>query len=164
MDDGVAVDVADGGHDAVLQFLLRGDADVAEHGARQLREEAFDQIEPRAVLGGEHEGEAALGLRGQPRVGLPGDVRGMIVENECDRSGRRIGGVEPLQESDELARSMSFFDAGVHDPRHKIDAGEQAQRSAADIFVIARDARMAARDGRQVRGRRSDRLHPRLLS
>jgi hypothetical protein len=41
MDDGIAVDVADGGHDALLQFLLGGDADVAEHGSRQLREEAF---------------------------------------------------------------------------------------------------------------------------
>ena len=30
VDDGCAVDVVDGGHDAVLEFLLGGDADVAE--------------------------------------------------------------------------------------------------------------------------------------
>ena len=41
MDDRLAIDVIDGGHDAVLQFLLRGDPDVAQHRAGQLGEEAF---------------------------------------------------------------------------------------------------------------------------
>ena len=59
MDDGCSVDVVDGGDDAVLEFLLGGDADVAEDGAGELGEEAFDQVEPGAVLGGEDEGEAA---------------------------------------------------------------------------------------------------------
>jgi hypothetical protein len=34
MDDGMAIDVVDGNHEAVLEFLLRCDTDVAEHLAR----------------------------------------------------------------------------------------------------------------------------------
>ena len=52
MDDGVAIEVIRGGHDAVLEFLFGGDADMAQHRAGELGEEAFDEIEPRAVLGG----------------------------------------------------------------------------------------------------------------
>ena len=68
MDDGMAIDVFDGGDDPVLEFLLGGDADVAERGAGELGEEALDQIEPGAVLGGEDELEAALALAGEPRL------------------------------------------------------------------------------------------------
>ena len=49
MDDGVAIEVIHGGHDAVLEFLFGCDADMAQHRAGELGEEAFDQIEPRAV-------------------------------------------------------------------------------------------------------------------
>ena len=42
----VGVDVIEIGEDACLEFSLRCDANVAEHRARHLREEAFHQIEP----------------------------------------------------------------------------------------------------------------------
>ena len=48
-----------GGHDAVLEFLLGGDADVAQDGARELGEEPLDEVEPGAVLGREGEFEAS---------------------------------------------------------------------------------------------------------
>ena len=89
MDDGVSIEVIHGGHDAILEFLFGCDADMAQHGAGKLGEEAFDKIEPRAVLGGEDEFEAARGLIGKPSFGLLGDVRGMIVEDQLDR---RVGG------------------------------------------------------------------------
>jgi len=50
MDDGMTIEMVDGGHEAVLEFLLGSDADMAEHRAGELGEEAFDQIEPRAVF------------------------------------------------------------------------------------------------------------------
>jgi hypothetical protein len=46
MDDGMLVEVVDGGHDAFLEFLLGGDGDMAEEGAGELGEEALDKIEP----------------------------------------------------------------------------------------------------------------------
>jgi len=58
VDDGVSIEVIDGGHDAVLEFLFGCDADVAQHRAGELGEEAFDEIEPGAVLGREDEFEA----------------------------------------------------------------------------------------------------------
>ena len=42
----MAIDVVDGSHEAVLEFLLRCDTDVAEHRAGELGEEAFHKIEP----------------------------------------------------------------------------------------------------------------------
>ena len=45
------IEVIHGGHDAVLEFLFGCDADMAQHRAGELGEEAFDEIEPRAVLG-----------------------------------------------------------------------------------------------------------------
>ncbi len=51
MDDGAFVDVVDGGQDALFEFLLGGDADMAQHRASKLGEEAFDEVEPGAGLG-----------------------------------------------------------------------------------------------------------------
>ena len=51
MNDGIRVEVVDGGHEALLEFLLGGDADMAQHRASKLGEEAFDEVEPGAVLG-----------------------------------------------------------------------------------------------------------------
>ena len=69
--------------------------------------------------------------------------------------------VELLQEGDDLARTMSLLDAGVDHARQKVDAGQQ--RAMPDIFMVPRQTRMARRDGRQVRRRRSNRLHAGLL-
>ena len=46
MKDGIAIEFIHGGHDTLLEFLFRCDADVAQHRAGKLREEALDEIEP----------------------------------------------------------------------------------------------------------------------
>jgi hypothetical protein len=51
VNDGIAIEEVHGGHDAIPQFLFGRDADVAQHGAGQLGEEALDEVEPRAMLG-----------------------------------------------------------------------------------------------------------------
>ncbi len=51
MDDGVSIEVIDGGDDAVLEFLFGCDADMAQHRAGELGEETFDEVKPGAVLG-----------------------------------------------------------------------------------------------------------------
>jgi hypothetical protein len=83
VDDRVAVDMFDTGHDALLEFLLRGHADVAEDRSGELGEEAFDEVEPGAMLGREGELEAAGPACGEPRLGVPGrcgrnDYRGSV--------------------------------------------------------------------------------------
>ena len=113
MDDGFAVGEVDGGEDSLAQFVQGGDANVAERGARELGEETLDEIEPGAMFGCEHEGEAAFGLLGEPGLGFLGYMSGMIVEDDLDRGRRRVGGVEPFEKLDELARAMSVLDAGV---------------------------------------------------
>ena len=55
MNDWIAVEVIDRGHEALLELLFGGDTDVAQDGAGQLGEEAFDEVEPGAVLGSEGE-------------------------------------------------------------------------------------------------------------
>ena len=70
VDDGFAVEVIHGGHDAVFEFLFGGDADMAQHRAGELGEETLDEIEPRAVLGGKDEFEATDRLVREPSLGL----------------------------------------------------------------------------------------------
>src|SRR5271157_5362251 len=113
MDDGVSVELVDGGHDALLEFLFGCDADVAQDGAGELGEETLDEIEPRAVLGREGELEATGRLLGEPSLGLLGDVRRMIVEDQLDRRMARIGGVEELEELNEFAAAVAVLDEGL---------------------------------------------------
>jgi hypothetical protein len=58
---------------------------VAQHGARCFGEKTLDEVEPGTVFGGEHKGEAAVRLSGQPGLGLPRDVRRVIVQDDLDR-------------------------------------------------------------------------------
>src|ERR1700746_2524293 len=98
MEDGVAVDVVDSGGEAVLEFLVGCDADVAEHGAGELGGEALDEIEPGAMLGGEDELESAGRLLGEPVAGFFRDVRRMIVEDQLDRGVRRVSRIKQVEE------------------------------------------------------------------
>ena len=58
MDYGVAIEVINGFDDAVLEFLLGCDADMAQDRAGELGEETLNEIKPGAVLGREGEFEA----------------------------------------------------------------------------------------------------------
>ena len=57
--------------------------------------------------------EAAGGLIGEPGFGFPGDVRGVIVEDQLDRGVGRIGRVEKLEEFDEFAAAMAILDQRI---------------------------------------------------
>ena len=70
----MAVELVHGGHDAVLEFPLGYDADMAQHRAGELGEEALDEIEPGAMLGREYEFKPAGRLIGEPSLCLLGDV------------------------------------------------------------------------------------------
>jgi hypothetical protein len=98
VDDGITIDVLDTCHDALFEFVFRGHSDVAQDRAGELGEEAFDEVEPGAVLGREGELEAAGRLGSEPSSRFSGDVRGMIVEDQLDRGTRRISRIEKLEE------------------------------------------------------------------
>ena len=97
-----------------------------------------------AMLGSEGELEAARGLFGEPGFGLPGDMRGMIVEDEVDRGVDRIGFAETLEERDEPAAAMAVLDQDVNLAGHKVDAGQQADRAVALVFMISGEGGMNA--------------------
>ena len=113
MDDGVSVKLVHGGHDAVLELLFGCDTNVAQDGAGELGEETLDEIEPGAVLGREGEFELTGRRLGEPSLGLLGDLRRMIVEDQLDRCVGRIRGIEELEELNEFAAAVAVLDEGV---------------------------------------------------
>jgi hypothetical protein len=94
MNDVLVIEVIHGSHDAMLEFLFQCDADVAQDRAGEVGEEAFDEVEPGAVLGhkGEFENGRPVGWRAS--LCLFGDMRGMIVK---DHSVTGTGDVEKLR-------------------------------------------------------------------
>jgi hypothetical protein len=150
MDDGVAIEVINGFDDAVLEFLLGCDADMAQDRAGELGEETLNEIKPGAVLGREGEFEATGRLLGEPSLGLLGDVRRMIVEDQLDRCVGRIGGIDELEEFNEFAVSRSM-------PASKLTVPWRLRwRSLTRawiwplVLVVARQGRMSAGLGRQI--------------
>ena len=115
---------------------------MAQDGAGEFGKEALDEVEPRAVLGCEGEFEPVRGMAGEPSSGLFGDMRGMIVEDQLDRRVGRIGGVEKLEEFDEFAAAMAILDQRMDLAGDEVDAGQQADRAVALVFVVARERRM----------------------
>ncbi len=82
----------------------------------------------------------------------------MIVEDQLDRRVGWIGGVEKLEKFDEFAAAVAILDQSVNRAGEQVDAGQQADRAVAFIFMIAREGRVRAGLGRQIRGGRGDRL------
>ena len=86
---------------------------MAQHRAGELGEEALDQVEPRTVLRREGELEASGRFGIEPSPGFFRDVRGVIVEDQLNRGVGRIGGIEKLEEFDELSAAMAVSDESV---------------------------------------------------
>ena len=152
MNDGLLIEEIHGGHDAILEFLFGGDANVAQDRAGEFGEEALNEVEPRTVGRREGEFEAVRRLGCKPGSGLLGNVCGMIVEDQLDRRIGRIGGVEELEEFDEFAAAMTIPDQGMNLTADKVDTGQQADRAVAFIFKLTCEGRMRAGRGRQVGG------------
>lgn len=66
------------------------------------------------MLGREGELEAAGRSSGEPGFGFSGDVRRMIVKDQPDRGASRVGGIEQLEEFDELSAAVTVFDQGMN--------------------------------------------------
>ena len=57
----------------------------------------------------------------------------MIVEDQLDRGAGRIGGIEKLEEFDELAAAVAIPDERVDLAGEQIDPGQQAERAMAFV-------------------------------
>jgi hypothetical protein len=66
----------------------------------------------------------------------------------------RIGRVDELEELDELPAAVAILDQGVNLAGQQVDTGQQADRTVALVFMIARERRMHAGLRRQIRCRR----------
>src|SRR5215216_5219852 len=141
----MAIDILDTSHDALLELVFGCHPGGAQDRAGKLREEALDEVEPGAVRGREGELEAAGRPSGEPSSGFSRDVRGMIVENQLDRGAGRIGGIEQLEEFDELSAAVAVSDQGMDPAGEQIDPGAQAECAMAFVLMIAREGRMQAR-------------------
>src|SRR5260370_18977223 len=157
MDDWLAIDIADEGDQAFLEFVFGGDADVAQHRTRQLREEALDEVEPRPVRRREREGKAPNRLGGEPSRRLARDMGGMIVENDLDCRVGGVGGVEEPEELNELTAAVAFLDQGMDVTGEQIDASHQGQGAVARVLVIAHYGRAGAGKWRGSRRGAADR-------
>src|ERR1700722_16954550 len=134
------------------------------HGARQSLTLAVGySITSSARMSVAGKVEAAWRPGVEPGSGFPRNVCGMIVEDQLDRGTGRIGGIEKLEEFDELAAAVALPDERVDLAGEQIDPGQQAERAMAFVLMIPREARMAAWHWRQIRCRRGDGLDSRLL-
>jgi hypothetical protein len=128
-----------------------------------LEKKPSTRLSQEPVLRGEGEFEAACRLIGEPGFGLFRNVRGMIVEDQLDRGVSRISGIEKLEEFNEFATAVAVLDESVNLSGEQINTGQQTDRTAALIFMIACKSRMHARLGRQVWCRGGPRLDTGLL-
>src|SRR6202021_3359958 len=80
--------------------------------------------------------EAVCGLAGEPGCGRFRDMSRMIVEDQLDRRLGRIGSVEKLEEFDEFAAAMAVLGQRMDLAGDEVDAGQQADRAGALIFIL----------------------------
>src|SRR5271167_4396419 len=99
--------------DALNQFFFRGYPDTAQHAPRHLAEQGLDQVEPGTMRGGERKAETP---RYRLQVGLrfPRDMGRMIVQQQANRSLRGVGGIELMQEGNEITAFVAVADNFRH--------------------------------------------------
>jgi hypothetical protein len=163
VDDRLAVDVIKVCQDPLFEFGFGCDPYVTQHGAGHLREEAFHQIQPRAVFRGKHQGEASLWPGRQPSVGFLRNMGGVIIQDQLDGGIRGISCIEQFEEADEFARPMALLDTRMHRTGEQIDPGERAECPMTLVFMVASEGVMFARLWWQVGCGIADRLDARLF-
>jgi hypothetical protein len=120
--------------DPVAHLVL--DPDVAEDGAGELGKKPSTRFEPGAVLRREGDSRRPAGwLASQALVSMEMWAEWLSRINLI-AGWAGIGGIEKLEEFDELAAAMAILDQSVNLTGVQIDAGEQADRAITLIFMI----------------------------
>ena len=110
--------------DSIDQFLFRRHPDFPQHGAGHLAEEILGEIQPGAMFGNEYEFKA-LGFSRQITLCLFGDVSGMIIQNQAQRLGRRVGSIQFGQECYEVTALVGIAHNLGDDPSVQIEASQK---------------------------------------
>jgi hypothetical protein len=105
----------------------------------------------------------SIRYRGQKGPGLPGKVRGVIVEDHANSSLPGILGVRQAQKVDELGTPVAVAHQAQHLSAPEINTRQQRQRTVADVLRVAAQPGMLAGYRGQVRGGALQDLNPRLL-
>ena len=87
------------------------------------------RLSQEPCLGVKVKSKRPAGRVSKPGSGFPRDVRGMIVEDQLDRGAGRIGGIEQLEEFDELTAAVAISNQRVDLAGEQIDPGQQAERA-----------------------------------
>src|ERR1700730_10944607 len=87
----------------------------------------------------------------------------MIVEDQFDSRLCRVSSVKELKELDEFTATVFVLDQSVNLAGEKVNAGQEAHRTVALVFIVARKTWVGAGLGRQVRALGGDGLNPWLL-
>ena len=107
--------------DPIDQLLLGGDADASEHSTGHFAEQILHQVEPRTVRGHKYEYEA---LRHGVQIGtrFPGDMGGMVIQQQADLLVRRVLAVQLPEEADEVGALVRVADGLSDAPAVEIEA------------------------------------------
>jgi len=87
----------------------------------------------------------------------------MIVEDQLNRGADGIRGIEKLEELDEFSAAVAVADEGMDLAGKQINPRQQTERAVAFVLMIAREGRVNAGLGRQIRRRRCDGLDSRFF-
>src|SRR5215468_8618390 len=148
--------------DPVAEFVLAGDADAAQDRTGHFREEDLDPVEPGGVGWREHKFKAPR-FSGEEAAGFSRAVGRVAIEQDADQHANRIGGVEFLQEGNELAAPVALSDGVVDNAGHEIDGCREGHSSKPLVFMVALDSGMLPGRGRQIGGSGGNCLNARLL-
>jgi hypothetical protein len=101
VNDWIAVELIDRGHETLLELLFGGDTDVAQDERASLEKKPSTRLSQEPCLGVKVNSNLPAGCSASPSSGLSGNMRGMIVEDQMDRRVGRIGRVDEREELDE---------------------------------------------------------------
>ena len=122
---------------------MRGAAELA---VGQLGEPPLDQVHPAGTRGCEVQVKA--GVAQQPLFDFRGLVRGVVVTDQVQVQAAGDGGIDELEETQELLAAVPAVVLGDHRPAGHIHGGEQAGRAITHI-VMGHPRRVVGRIGRQ---------------
>ena len=127
-----------------MQLLPGLYANVAQESARHLAEERLDEIQPGSVFGRQNIMEP-IGTGRQVGLGLLGEVRRMVIQDQTQDPIRRVESIQVLEQSDEFAAAMPPLDPGGYVTGVQIQGRQDGAGPETFLFVVAAPAGMPTR-------------------
>ena len=130
---GCVVVLGDVAVDGGLQVDERAEDPALEPPPGERREEALHGVEPGCAGRGEVEGPARVA--DEPGAHLGVLVGGVVVDHGVDHLAGRHGGLDLVEEADELLMPVALHVAADHRAVQHVERGEQRRRAVPDVVV-----------------------------